>query len=183
MRTKLFLASGLAALSAVASAQTGSLAGTLGIYYPSIGEIKNLIGSQFLTYGVSLWGGNSTSNGISPQLDFIEGSGNGNTFLLVPLTYGYEKDFTSSLTTGTRGTGVNFIPYVRAGVGICYFDYNITNGYDYSTQRLGGTGNIEAGLKISNSAKIFARYNWFTPEQGFNFSGLEIGVVLSLFKV
>lgn len=183
MRTKIILASGLAALSAMAGAQQTSVAATLGVYYPSINQIRNLIGSQFLTYGVSLWGGNSTNNGISPELDVIEGSGNGNNFLLVPFTYGYEKDFTSSLTTGTRRTGVSFVPYVRAGLGVCYFDYNISNGYDYNTQRLGGTANVEAGLKISNTAKIFVKYNWFTPEQEFNFSGIEIGIVYSLFHL
>lgn len=184
-RTKLILASGLVMAAAAAGAQTSSLAGTLGVYYPSNSLLQNLIGKQFLTYGATVWGGNSTNGGVAPELDAIEGSGNGNSFLIIPFTMGYEKDFTSSLTTGSRHTGVSFVPYVRAGVGIAYFDYNITgtNSFDYSTQRVGGAANIEGGLKISNDAKVFVKYNWFTVEQGFNFSGLELGVVLSLFKI
>jgi hypothetical protein len=184
MRTKLILLSGLAVMATGAFAQTASVAGTVGIYFPSSSTIRNLIGSQFLTYGITPWSGNSNNGGLTPEIDFITGSGNGNTFLLVPVVYAYEKDFTSHYSTGVH-TGTSFVPYLRISAGVAYFDYNITDsvGSDYSLQRLGGTAGLEAGLKITNSAKVFVKYNLFTKEQQFDFSGIQIGLTLSLFKL
>jgi hypothetical protein len=184
MRTKLALISGLAVVSTAAFAQQATIGGTIGLYYPSNSTIKNLIGSQFLTYGIQPWSGNTATGGITPEIDFIGGSGNGNSFYIIPLVMAYEKDFTSKYTTGIH-TGTSFVPYLRVSGGIAYFNYNITDdaGSDFSSQRFGWTAGLEAGLKIAESAKVFAKYDLFSKQGPFDFSGIQIGISFALGKL
>ncbi len=185
MRIKLLLVSGLAALSMSSFAQSFSLAGTVGAYFPSSAEIRSLFGSRLLSFGATPWTGNSTKSGFSPEIGFVNGSNNGNSFVLAPLAVAYEKDFVSENSNGTVRTSTSMVPYLRASLGVAYFDYSITrpSGNHYSLRRVGGTAGLEAGLKLSNTAKLFVKYDKFTTEQHFDFSGLQVGFVLSLVKL
>ena len=182
MRVKNLLLPAFALASVLATAQSSpslSIAGSAGVYMPRSSEIKDLFGSTQYSIGIQPWTGNSTRSGLVPEVSFINGSSNGNKFLVIPLVYAYEYDFTSN--SGNVYRKQSYTPYIRPSAGAAYFDYSITraSGAHYGLKRLGGAVGLEAGVKMGSNAKAYAKYNILTTEQHFDFSGAQIGVVLS----
>jgi hypothetical protein len=153
------------------------IAASAGFYLPTSGEIRDLFGDSQFSVGLRPWNRNrNTSNGFSPEIDLIDGSNNGNKFFVAPIAVAYEKDMSARI--GRRST----IPYIRASAGVAYFDYSITreDGVHYGLKRLGGSLGLEAGLKLSSTAKAFIKYDLLSTEQHFNFSGFQIGAAVSI---
>jgi hypothetical protein len=163
------------------------------VYFPSSAQIRSLFGARLYSFGATPWTGNSTKSGLSPEIGVINGDMNGNKFLVIPIALAYEKDFVASdsssngviIRRGGGGLGSSLVPYLRVSAGVSYFDYSITTaaGNYYSTKRLGSNAGLEAGLKVSTSAKLFVKYDLFSTEQHFSFNGVQVGVVVSLARL
>src|SRR5476651_2555884 len=132
---------------------------SVGIFEPTSAQIKNDVGSQFLSFGLGGAGGKRPSEGaITPEYNLIYANGNGNKFFVLPLTYGYEYHFGSDSTS-------KILPYERPFAGIAYFDYSITDlasGQHSSAKQVGGTYGAEGGVLIGRKLKLSATYNYFT---------------------
>lgn len=176
----------IAALAAVSTAfaqQSSSQTGigvSVGIFEPSSQQLKNDLGSQFLSFGL---GGAATARpsegAITPEYNLIFANGNGNKLFLLPLTYGYEYHFGSD-------DSAKILPYVRPFLGIAYYDYSITDfasGEHSSAKQIGGTYGLEGGILIGHKLKVSAAYNYFTQAAGFSFNGLTLSATYSLFSL
>ena len=175
---KMLVVPALAGLSMIAPAQEGEVAGPnqlaveVGWYMPSDGLIRDRFGNNIFRIGVA-----GLRNKYVPQwtlaydINFVSASEDGNRFLLVPLTIGFQKSL------GQPNTEVN--PYVRAGVGLSFMNWDI-DGDDGSA--VGGTASVELGAYFGDRFRVAARYNLFTKADDFNFNGLQFTVAYGLFK-
>ncbi|MFN3728404.1 MAG: hypothetical protein ACK4XJ_01650 [Fimbriimonadaceae bacterium] len=160
------------------------LSGQIGVYYPSNGEMRQLIGSQVLSIGLRPGGARVSKAGtISFDIDAVTGSRDGNKVFLLPVTGTYTYLFNQDEFATT-------VPYARLHAGLAYMDYALTRTDPnrgavgrQSAKVIGGTGGIEAGLLFNNNLRLSARYNWFTEPRGFNFNGLQFEVSYVLFRL
>jgi hypothetical protein len=175
----------IAALATFASAfaqssSQGGLGVSVGIFEPSDQQLKNDLGSQFLSFGL---GGSATGRpdegAITPEYNLIFANGNGNKLFILPLTYGYEYHFGAD-------SSAKLLPYVRPFAGLAYYDYSITDfasGQHSSAKQLGATYGAEGGILLGNKLKLSATYNYFTKASGFTFNGLTLSATYSLFSL
>jgi len=175
----------IAALTVVSSAlaqsstQTG-IGISIGIYEPTSAQLKNDLGSQFLSFGLGgAPTGRPSEGAITPEYNLIFANGNGNKLFILPLTYGYEYHFGSDNTS-------KILPYVRPFAGLAYYDYSITDlgsGQHSSAKQVGGTYGLEGGILIGHKLKLSAGYNYFTNAGGFSFNGLTLSASYSLLNL
>jgi len=164
---------------AQSSNQTG-IGVSIGVFEPTSAQVKNDLGSQFLSFGLGgAAKGRPSEGAITPEYNLIFANGNGNKLFILPFTYGYEYHFGSDDTA-------KILPYVRPFAGLAYFDYSITDlasGEHSSAKQLGGTYGLEAGILIGHKIKLSASYNYFTNAGGFSFNGLSLSATYSLFNL
>jgi hypothetical protein len=151
---------------------------TVGGFFPTDSEIRDLVGKSFLQFGISPGGGITKEKySIKPELTFLGGSGNGNRFSI----WGLPVTITIPLGMG-RETN---IPYVAAGIGPTYFDYNITRPgpTNFNDKGFGVISHIEGGMVFSQNLKLSIRYNMLSEKDGFNFNGVQVGLSWQFFKL
>ena len=77
------------------------------------------------------------------------------------------------------------VPFVRAGAGLSYFDYDITR--DDLTKakghKFGAVTSLEAGFQSSNRFRASVRYYLFPTQSGVDFSGFLISASFGVFKL
>lgn len=151
--------------------------GTVGYYMPTNSVIKSAFGKSVINYGIGPVGNRRPSSGsVTPSLEFISASKDGNKLFIGTFTYGYEMHLADdhSMT----------VPYIRGFGGLSYFDFGIDQiGGRESGKRFGYTGGAEAGLVIANRLRLSARYNFFSKVDGFDFNGLTLSATYALFKL
>ena len=172
------------ALAAPACAQFGgaedrfNLGARIGVYLPTDSAIRDAFGNSIVTYGIGSVGGRRPTPGkITPEVDFISASRNGNRLFIGSLTFGYEYHFSKQLEQTT-------IPYARVFGGAAYFDYGINTSANtrVSARKVGLNYGAEVGLLFVNRVRLAARYNAFTEQDGFNFNGVVLTATANLFR-
>lgn len=167
----------LATLAPAAHAQQTSnlnFGGSVGVYMPTNSRVKDAFGSSVFNIGIGPVGSNRPSSGsLTPSIDFLSASNDGNRLFIGTLTYGYERHLAEGLT----------VPYVRVFGGGAYFDYGIDQpGGRESAKRIGGVAGAEIGLVFAQRLRVAARYNFYT-KQDFDFNGLTLTATYALFKL
>jgi len=182
MKLPIAIAALVVSVSSAFAQQSGEtpIGVSIGIFQPSSTQLKNDLGSQFLSFGL---GGGATGRpsegAITPEWSFIVANGNGNKLFILPLTYGYEYHF------GIGSTN-KILPYVRPFLGVAYYDYSILDfgsGQYSSAKQLGATYGLEGGVLIGRRLKLSAAYNYFTQAGGFSFNGLTLSATYTLFNL
>lgn len=148
-----------------------------GAYLPTSSALQDALGKQITTFsfgpGVIA---NPRQGTSSPEFAFITARKNGNKLFIVPLTLGYQKNLGA-------GPDSQFVPYVKVGAGIAYYDYSIrdSSGVKTAAKRFGLTSNVAVGLVISKRLTVQAQYNVFSKADGLDFNGLRLTASFTLF--
>ncbi len=172
------------ASAALAAAQNPESNGTYfgfeaGAYFPSDTVIRNVFGSTLPRVGLNFIN-NSSPDQLKPSFNFavIGANKNGNRFLLVPVTAGIGRQY------GVPGTGTR--PYWRVGAGAAYFDYSIdptNSGTPTAAHKVGFTAVGEVGILLNDRIRLSASYNYFSKQDDFNFSGVDVKLSFLFFKL
>ena len=171
------------ALAAPASAQFGdddekpSVGVKAGIFMPSDKFIQDVFGKSILTYGLgSVAPHRPTAGTLTPELDFVSASKDGNKLFIGSFTYGYEYHFADDKS--------NTVPYARVFGGASYFDYgiNTVNGRQAS-KRIGTNFGGEVGIVLGGRLRIAPRYNAYNKQDDFNFNGFNLSATLNILKL
>lgn len=171
-------ASALAVFAGAASAQSALLGISVGGFFPTDSEIRSLVGNSFLQFGFSPSVGiNREKFSVRPELNFLGGSGKGNRFSIIAVP------FTFTMPLGLPGQ--KNTPYVSAGLGPTYFDYNITRPgpVNFRDTGIGTVAHVEAGMVLGESMRLSARYNMLNERDGFNFNGFQISLSWQFFRI
>lgn len=175
-RASLALALLATAPFAAAQASNIQLGASVNAYFFGDSKLRNAFGNPSLTYGANLTTLNRPSaNKLTFAYDLIVADRNDNRLFVLPLTVGYEKQFTS--------TDSSFLPYVRIDAGAAYYDVALHHDEDISFKSWGAVGGIEAGIVFNKTVGLKARYYLFQGREGINFSGVEIGLVYNFGKL
>lgn len=142
-------------------------------------EIRDLVGKSFLQLGISPGVGITKERySISPEFAYIGGSGNGNRFSIfaVPITI--------TMPLGVVAKDGN-VPYVAAGLGLTYFDYDITRPSltRHRDSGIGTIAHVEGGIVFGDRIRLSARYNMMSEHDSFNFNGFQLGLAWQFFKL
>lgn len=148
---------------------------SFGAYFPQSREIRDLLGGTWISYGVSpVRRENPSGWKFDLSFDYVARSKNGNRVSVLGVGFGVRKVF---------GTNNEFRPYVAAHVGPAYMDYAIFRGASrIADRKLSLMGNLEVGVIISDKIKIRARYVPIAKSDGFDFSGISIGITYQLLR-
>lgn len=171
-------AAALATLVAASSAQSPLLGISVGFYLPADSEIRDLVGKSFFQFGFSPGVGIQKEKfSIRPELSFLGGSGNGNRFNIIAVP------ITATMPLGQPGQ--KSMPYLAAGFGPTYYDYNITRTgpINFRDTGIGTIAHVEAGLVLGESMRLSARYNMLSEKDGFNFNGVQISLSWQFFRL
>lgn len=160
----------------IAQAGIGGLGVQGSVYFPNSGEIRSIFGKQIASFGIS-FGDRATPghNKITTDFGLITANKNGQRFLLIPFTVGYE----SVLGDDRQST----LPYYRVGVGVSYYDYSLNRlGSNFTTHRLAPAGVAEIGIVIDKRLRVSAKYNVFSKSNAFDFNGFSLGATFTVVK-
>lgn len=152
---------------------------SVGWYFPTSGKMRDALGNNFFDVGLSAPFAQMKPDGTQASSSFgvITANRNGNRLFILPATFGVMK---------MMGRGQESKPYVAARAGIAYYDYRITDPSTLvrkSGNRIGYTGNLEAGVILSQNLRVAARYNWFSKVDGFDFTGIELKLAYQFFRL
>ncbi len=166
------------AISAIASAQKSSIGLGLeaGFYFPTGSILRDAFGSAIPHFGIGFVGTDRPRSGsLAPEVDIIGATKNGNRFLLIPVTVGYEQHF---------GDNPESIPYARASIGGAYYNYDIETspGVEANSSRFGLAGGVEVGIILSHRVRLAAKYAIFGRQDGIDFNGLQLTATLALVR-
>lgn len=155
-----------------------SLGGKIGVYMPSNGLIRDSFGNSVISYGLgSVARNRPTSGKLTPELDFVSASKNGNKLFVGSFTYGYEYHFSKDDQATT-------VPYARLFAGGAYFDYGVdTVGGRKSGKKIGINYGAELGLVFAGRVRLAARYNAFNKQDDLDFSGFNLSATVNIFKL
>lgn len=178
LTTKALSTAALSIVAGASFAQSPLMGITIGVFFPTDTEIRDLVGKSFFQFGFSPSVGiQKEKYSIRPELNFLGGSGNGNRFsiIAVPIT------FTMPLGMGQEKT----TPYIAAGAGLTYFDYDITRPgpVNFRDKGIGTIAHVEAGIVFGDRMRLSARYNMLSERDGFNFNGLQVGLSWQFFRL
>lgn len=167
---------GLVCLSMFAAAAGTDNHGYVGVdagwYIPSSGFVRNHFSNAIFHVGVA-----PVKNKYVPKwtqswdFSLTDATDHGDHFLLIPVTFGYQKSL------GMAGADTN--PYVRVGVGPSYYNFDIG---PRSGSGVNFTGEAEIGMYVGERFQVAARYNFFSTVKNTDFSGLQITATYGLFK-
>jgi hypothetical protein len=156
-------------------------------YYSVDGDVRRVMGAPAFALGLSA-GPEVLEHRwmVRPEFSalFLQGrrslEGGNNRLTLMSLKAVVERKFGSPDQTSQ--------PYVRAGLGVGYNDYRLDREdapsvfNTYSARRLAFTASLEAGVFFDERIRAYARYHYYPRADGFDFSGLELGVAVSVFR-
>lgn len=162
------------------------LGGALSGVFFSQARTKNAFGKSILYYGLTVTQNNLGYNwSIKPDFGFFAASKDSNRLFIIPLMAVLSRKFAKP--------GDEFQPYVKLGAGLAYFDFRIdepNNGLApqgtftrTSGHKIGWASTAEVGAIAAQRFRIFAAYNFYSKQSGFDFSGFQIGATISFFKL
>lgn len=150
---------------------TGSL------YMPVQSRVRDAFDSTIPYYGITATQNNIDYNWkVRPDIGFFSANRNGNNLFIVPVMASISRKFAEK--------GSNFQPYAKFGVGVAYFNYRIDEiSGRTSGSKVGAAASGELGLILSQRIRVFGSYSYFAKQDGFDFSGYQIGASISIFKL
>jgi hypothetical protein len=151
---------------------------SVGLYFPTGSTIKHDFGDSIFTLGLTpVVGGLPTSGKVTPNIEIIGADKDGSSFLLVPLTLGYQYNFGN----GQRDAAV---PFVRFEAGIAYYNFSVNApGGSASGSEFGFVGDAALGVQITKTITLSAKYYLFQEEKGLNFNGLQLDLTFGVFQL
>lgn len=180
---KCFCLAGLVGASFIANAQSGKfkfdyIGVEAGAYFPKSALLKDRFGDSIFRVGITPVMIKRQKDWVpSFEIGFMGSSGHGDHFGVFPLTVGVQKSF--------GDPEVDTVPFVRAGAGLAYFDYDLTKA-DLSNVRghkFGGVTALEAGFLSGKRFRASVRYYLFAKQDGVDFSGVLISATFGAFKI
>lgn len=150
-----------------------------GGYFPNDGKIRDVFGDVFPALGLATVTPVHPNHGrFFPALELFGTRSGKNHFFVVPLTLVGEYQLPAG--SGRR----NNVPFVRGEAGIAYFDYRIArNGAVVRSRRGGAAASLDAGVLVSTSFRIGARYRILQHFDGYDFGGVELYTVIGSFHI
>ena len=150
-----------------------------GGYFPNDGKIRDVFGDVFPALGLATVTPVHPNHGrFFPALELFGTRSGKNHFFVVPLTLVGEYQLPAG--SGRR----NNVPFVRGEAGIAYFDYRIArNGVVVRSRRGGAAASVDAGVLVSTSFRIGARYRILQHFDGYDFGGVELYTVIGSFHI
>jgi len=153
------------------------LGGTVGTFTPTGSKLRDAFGANRFKIGFRPVAPKEFPNRWLPDVgvDAISAERRDNRLFILPVTFGVVKRF---------GNPKDFIrPYVRVGAGVAYMDYAFdSGGRRIAAKRFGPTGNLEAGLRITDRVRISATYHVFPEYDETKFDGIELSLTYTVFK-
>jgi hypothetical protein len=143
-------------------------------YFPNDGKIRDVFGDVFPALGLATVTPVHPNHGrFFPALELFGTRSGKNHFFVVPLTLVGEYQLPAG--SGRR----NNVPFVRGEAGIAYFDYRIArNGAVVQSRRGGAAASLDAGVLVSTSFRVGARYRILQHFDGYDFGGVELYTVI-----
>jgi hypothetical protein len=147
----------------------------VGLFMPADAEMRDIFGNSMFRWGfgpVTVAPPGTTA--LTPTFGLIVANRDGNRFTAIPAHLGY------TMALGDRRTQT--LPYARVAAGVTYLDYAITRpgaGERFSGRTISPSGSLEAGLIFGNNIRLSAQYIMLGRQDGFNFSGFQIGATFS----
>jgi hypothetical protein len=180
---KCFCLAGLVAASFVANAQSGKfkfdyIGIEAGAYFPKSHLLRDRFGDSIFRVGITPVMIKRQRDWVpSFEVGFMGATGHGDRFGVFPLTVGVQKSF--------GNPDESTVPFVRAGAGFAYFDYDITRDdlTNASGRKFGGVTALEAGFLSGHRFRASVRYYLMTKQSGIDFSGLLISATFGAFKL
>lgn len=144
----------------------------VGVYIPISREMRDAFEDGLIRLGLRPYRLREPSKWRpTTDITIVSASRKGNRMFLLPVALGFTRSFGDS-------EGRN-LAFVSLGAGPAFYDYAITrpsNLTRYSTQKVGASGFVEAGVQLQNRLTLSGRYQWFSESHGFDFSGVSASV-------
>ncbi|MEA2552899.1 MAG: hypothetical protein QOJ65_1075 [Fimbriimonadaceae bacterium] len=184
---------GLFGASLLATAQNNKwkfdyIAIEAGAYFPTSGLVRDRFGSTIGRIGISPIMVRRTPDWRpSFELGYMGAKGKGDRFAVFPFTIGVQKSF--------GDPDGQTAPFVRAGVGLAYFDYDIAKGTDpvatagratgpiVKGKKLGAVTSFEAGIMSGDRFRASVRYYLMPKQSGIDFSGVLLSASWGVFRM
>lgn len=153
----------------------GGLSASYGIYYPTSRTVRDLLGDQWRSYGISPGLSSGGQRGISTDVNIISRSRAGNELLLATFSAGFGQTY-------PQGRNADVVPYAALRVSGTYADYELGfgGGLDRSKFLLGW--NAEVGITFSERLTLAARYDAFQKADGLSFNGFSVQAMYTVVK-
>jgi hypothetical protein len=150
-----------------------------GAYFPSDGKVRDVFGDVIPAIGLATVTPVHPNHArFFPMLEILGTRAGKNHFFVVPLTLVAEYQLPAA-----AGRTSN-VPFVRGEAGVAYFDYRIgRQGTIVRSRRGGGAASLEAGVLVSRSFRVGARYRFLQHFDGYDFGGVEIYTVIGSFHL
>jgi len=150
-----------------------------GAYFPNDGKIRDVFGDVIPALGLATVTPVHPNHArFFPMLELLGTKSGRNHFFVLPLTMVTEYQLPAG--SGRR----NNVPFVRGEAGVAYFDYRISRaGKVVSSRRGGGAASLEAGVLVSRSFRVGARYRFLQHFDGYDFGGVELYTVVGSFHI
>ena len=168
----------LVAIPLAAQAQNSQFAGPeVGIFLPADADLRNALGSQWVSFGVStMRQGSTVQRKLGTNFNLISQSKNGNKVFLGSYSFGVVIPFSENGNS-------EFQPYIALRGGLNYTDYAISQGINrFSAKRIGYNANAEFGVQFGDRLTLSARYDLSPNYDGFSFNGLSLSLRYGLLK-
>ncbi|HWD37733.1 MAG TPA: outer membrane beta-barrel protein [Fimbriimonas sp.] len=144
-----------------------------GWYLPTSKDLQDAFGAQIFTLGLGpVSTSRPVSNKLSPTFNIIGADRDGNRFLQVPVTLGYEWHFGDDKSST--------FPFARLDAGLSYYNFDIGSA---SGSGVGYVGSATVGYVLSQNLQVSAKYYLFQDRDGINFNGLQLAVTIALFHL
>lgn len=166
-------ASFLVAASAMAQIKIDYVGLEAGVLLPSSGKIRDKFGSNVLRLGLTPVLNRRTPDWKpSFEIGFMGATSSTDRFSVFPATVGIQKSFGNA--------DLSVVPYVRAGVGLAYFDYNIDG---VKNRQVGGAGVAEFGWIGGDRFKMSVKTYILSKQDGIDFGGVLVSLAYGIFKI
>jgi len=177
------LAAGMAS-SALGQVETPRGIGLeIGAYFPTSRVVRDAFGDPILDFGI---GGAGTVRPIPGRVRFspnlVTARKDGNVLFLVGLNA--VVDYPLGGNDPYSDSDDAFRPYIRAFGGPAYMDYalDVSATERKARKTIGLNAGIELGAQISERWNVHARYNYFSEQDGLDFSGFSAGVSYLVYR-
>lgn len=150
-----------------------------GAYFPSDGKVRDVFGDVIPAIGLATVTPVHPNHArLFPMLELLGTRAGKNHFFVLPLTMVMEYQLPAA-----AGRTSN-VPFARAEAGVAYFDYRIgRQGSIVRSRRGGGAASLEAGVLVSRSFRVGARYRFLQHFDGYDFGGVELYTVIGSFHI
>ena len=150
-----------------------------GAYFPSDGKVRDVFGDVIPAIGLATVTPVHPNHArFFPMLELLGTRAGKSHFFVLPLTMVMEYQLPAAAGR------TNNVPFARAEAGVAYFDYRVgRQGTVVRSRRGGGAASLEAGVLVSRSFRVGARYRFLQHFDGYDFGGVELYTVLGSFHI